>query len=204
MNHNDESCDFTLGPVEEVLKDIQDDGTGTKVKERKPIKFSNEFDLNDKQFRQAQLTIREDELIALMDQMRLKTFLSKDVGLVTKQASLDFDKLVLWGQGFGGMAAISTGIQDDRVKAVIGLNPWMFPHQRTITDKKYGIQKKDSCSLQVISTEKWPTEIDKLMKHESSQQESVQQFINNSSAFKSITQNINLEYIVTKEMNNLN
>ena len=67
MNHNDESCDFTLGPIEEVLKDIQDDGTGTKVKERKPIKFSNEFDLNDKQFRQAQLTIREDELIALMD-----------------------------------------------------------------------------------------------------------------------------------------
>ena len=48
MNHNDESCDFTLGPVEEMLKDIQDDGTGTKVKERKPIKYSNEFDLNDK------------------------------------------------------------------------------------------------------------------------------------------------------------
>ena len=35
INHNDESCDFTLGPIEEVLKDIQDDGSGTKVKERK-------------------------------------------------------------------------------------------------------------------------------------------------------------------------
>ena len=85
------------------------------------------------------MNIREDELIELMDQMRSKTFLSKDVGFITKQAALDFDKLVLWGQGFGGMAAISTAIQDDRVKAVVGLNPWMFPHQRTISDKKYGV-----------------------------------------------------------------
>ena len=79
--------------------------------------------------------------------MHLKTFLSKDVGLITKLARLDFDNLVMWGQGLGGMTAISTGIQDERVKAVIGLNPWMFPHQRNIAEKQYGVQKKDQCSL---------------------------------------------------------
>ena len=135
-----------------------------------------------------------------MDQMRSKTFLSKDVGFITKQAALDFDKLVLWGQGFGGMAAISTAIQDDRVKAVVGLNPWMFPHQRTISDKKYGVQKKDQCSLQIISTERWPAEIDKLTKYMSNQLESIEKFIKNSSS----NPKANLEFIVTKGMNNLN
>jgi len=105
INHNDESCDFTLGPEEEVTKE-----DGTKKRERKPIKFNTEFDVGHMGFRQAQVTIREDELIELMDQMHSKTFLSKDVGLVSKQATLDFDRLVLWGQGLGGIAAISTGI----------------------------------------------------------------------------------------------
>ena len=60
--------------------------------------------------------------------MESKNFLEADVGLVTKRASLDFNKLVLWGQGLGGMTAISTGVQDERAKVIIGLDPWLFPY----------------------------------------------------------------------------
>ena len=92
--------------------------------------------------------------------MHSKTFLSKDVGLVTKRATLDLDKLVLWGHGLGGMTAISTGIADKRAKVIIGLDPWMFPYSYEIEQKKYGVQKKEQCSLQVIMTEKFPSECD--------------------------------------------
>ena len=59
--------------------------------------------------------------------MKGKTFLAKDVGLVTKRAVLDFDKLVLWGHGLGGITALSAGIRDKRVTGIVGLDPWMFP-----------------------------------------------------------------------------
>ena len=81
--------------------------------------------------------------------MQVKTFLSNDVGLVSKKAMLDFDKLVVWGHGFGGITALSTGIDDKRVKLVIGLDPWMFPYHKEI-DKKTGKTAAYKCL--VIST----------------------------------------------------
>ena len=117
INHNDESCDCTLGPEEEKEGTI----------ERKEINFNTEFEYGNTDFRQAQLSIREDEIAKLIDQMKGKTFLAKDVGMVTKRASLDYDKIVLWGHGLGGITAISAGIRDRRISTMIGLDPWMFP-----------------------------------------------------------------------------
>ena len=46
INHNDESCEFTLGPEEETTQE-----DGTKQTERKPIHFNTEFEDSYMEFR---------------------------------------------------------------------------------------------------------------------------------------------------------
>ena len=86
--------------------------------------------------------------------MKGKTFLAKDVGMVTKRASLDYDKIVLWGHGFGGITAISAGIRDKRVSTMISLDPWMFPCEDDVPQMIKGLTGKQK-PIQIISTEKF-------------------------------------------------
>ena len=62
INHNDESCEFTLGQEEEITEE-----DGTKKRERKPLPFNTEFDIGTLKYRKAQLDIRESELMELLD-----------------------------------------------------------------------------------------------------------------------------------------
>ena len=109
--------------------------------------------------------------------MKGKTFLAKDVGMVTKRASLDYDKIVLWGHGLGGITAISAGIRDKRISAMISLDPWMFPCQDDVPQMIKGLTGKQK-PIQIISTEKFNSyESDTKTRSDKSQLETLEEFV---------------------------
>lgn len=53
------------------------------------------------------------------------------------------DKLIVAGHSFGGATAIKAGWEDDRVKCVLTLDPWLLPIQKTIDSPTYKGLDKD-------------------------------------------------------------
>lgn len=39
------------------------------------------------------------------------------------------DKLIISGHSFGGGTAVGAGIKDDRIKACLPLDPWLWPYR---------------------------------------------------------------------------
>lgn len=42
------------------------------------------------------------------------------------------DKLIVAGHSFGGATAIKTGWEDNRVKCVLTMDPWLLPLKKTL------------------------------------------------------------------------
>jgi cephalosporin-C deacetylase-like acetyl esterase len=48
------------------------------------------------------------------------------------EARLDLSKLVVSGHSFGGMSALGATCEDNRIKGVVALDPWFFPHYKEL------------------------------------------------------------------------
>lgn len=76
--------------------------------------------------RNKQVKIREKELLALVQEVTSAGFMES---LGFKLAELTED-LVIMGHSFGGVAVMGVSKDCPEAKAVIGLDPWMYPHHR--------------------------------------------------------------------------
>jgi cephalosporin-C deacetylase-like acetyl esterase len=62
----------------------------------------------------------------MIDWMSEHNFLNKKLNFETFP-ELDMDKLIVSGHSFGGATAIKTGWEDNRVKCVLTMDPWLLP-----------------------------------------------------------------------------
>lgn len=137
LNHNDRSCEFTTGPEVDVVTDGD-----KKDKVRQRIKFDMSFEFVDYEIRHPQVIIRENEVMALIDQVSTPAFI-KDTFNGWEKAQLDLTKIVVGGHSFGGITALGTTCADRRVKACIGLDPWFFPHYKELNAGKFAVKSAD-------------------------------------------------------------
>lgn len=54
-----------------------------------------------------------------------------------KNCKIDTSSIVLAGHSFGGITALSTGNLSEKVKAVIALDPWLFPYEKEIKEGSF-------------------------------------------------------------------
>lgn len=54
---------------------------------------------------------------------------------------LELDKFVIGGHSFGGMTAIAVSEADERIKATVALDPWLWVVVDQIDKKEYKINK---------------------------------------------------------------
>lgn len=64
---------------------------------------------------------------------------------------LDLDKIVLGGHSFGGMTAIAASKLDNRIKACITLDPWLFVYHNEIMNGEFSL----NIPYIAVSTEKF-------------------------------------------------
>ena len=93
--------------------------------------FNNENQVEDLQFRREQILIREKETLELINEMFTPDFLQKALNF-PKQVKLNLDKLIAGGHSFGGMTGIAAARSDDRIKAVVTLDPWLFAYHKEV------------------------------------------------------------------------
>jgi len=58
-----------------------------------------------------------------------------------ENAQIDTSKLVVGGHSFGGMTAIEVGKYDQRVKAVVTLDPWVYARSEEMIASKYELDQ---------------------------------------------------------------
>ena len=95
------------------------------------------------------MIIRENEVIALIDQISQPDFLKKTLGF--KKAKLDLKNIVVAGHSFGGITALGAACADQRVKAAVSLDPWFFPHHMELNAGKFGIKGKDQATCMIVT-----------------------------------------------------
>ena len=103
LNHDDRTCDYT----------------------EKSGLFDTDHKAHEFEIRNLQIKIRENEVLALSDEVMKLGFL-KTISLEWHQAKLSRN-LVLMGQSFGGITVLGASADCEHAKAVISLDPWFFP-----------------------------------------------------------------------------
>lgn len=76
--------------------------------------------------RRLQVGIRENEILCLADEIMAAGFL-KSVSIDWSKAKLT-KQLVLMGHSFGGITVLGAAKDCTHAVAVVGLDPWFFPH----------------------------------------------------------------------------
>ena len=95
--------------------------------------YDNSKLLNDYSHRRDQIQTRVQEIIKLIDELHEnngKALLQK-LGFPST-VKIDLSKLIVGGHSFGGMTAVYTAREDERVKLVGTLDPWLFAHHEEI------------------------------------------------------------------------
>jgi hypothetical protein len=79
--------------------------------------------------RSEQVKIRQNEMLALADEVMSKSFMST---LNSEWAKVTLTQdLVLMGHSFGGITALASVASCKKAKAVIVLDPWFYPHMNS-------------------------------------------------------------------------
>ena len=76
LNHNDRSCELTTSQFVKVASPDGDEPT----EKREVIEFDDFYAEDDTDIREAQATMRENELMSFIDQIKCKSFLSETLG----------------------------------------------------------------------------------------------------------------------------
>ncbi len=93
-----------------------------------------------KDFRVAQLNIREKEVKELIDDLHKPDFLQDALGF-SKDVRIDLSRLIVGGHSFGGMTALQVAKSDERVKAVLTLDPWLFARNEEIMNRQFQVRQ---------------------------------------------------------------
>ena len=88
--------------------------------------FQSEIPLYTFDVRKEQVKIRENEVLALADEIMSRDFM-KYVSLEWKTNTLSRD-LVLMGHSYGGITVLAVAADCKHAKAVITLDPWFYPY----------------------------------------------------------------------------
>ena len=105
----------------------------------------------------SQCLIREKEVIQLIDDIYQTDFLQKKLGF-NEEIRLDMDKLIMCGHSMGGITSIATAAKDDRIKAVLTMDPWLWPYKESIQVLK---PKKKMPFLHLLSEKQYTDECTK-------------------------------------------
>ena len=60
-------------------------------------------------------------------------------------------KLIVSGHSFGGITALGATCEDNRVKAVVALDPWFFPHFKELNASKFKIRCANQSSCLIVT-----------------------------------------------------
>lgn len=71
------------------------------------------------------MEIRKEECKNLIDTIFEDKFAQNDLGF-DAAVELELEKLIVGGHSFGGMTAIAVSECDERVKATVTLDPWLW------------------------------------------------------------------------------
>lgn len=93
-------------------------------------------DLEIKELRLKQLETRQAEVKSFIDEIFGK---QKDGSVFMRQklnfpsySKIKLENLVMSGHSFGGMTSLLCGSQDERIKCIITLDPWLYPYATDI------------------------------------------------------------------------
>ena len=89
------------------------------------------------------MKIRENEVISIVNDLISKKPSSRNFG--ESWSDIKFSNITLFGHSFGGITALGASGIEQKVKAVIALDPWFFPHYK---DK--GLKVHDSCKSLIV------------------------------------------------------
>ena len=101
--------------------------------------------------RTKQLLAREIDINNVLDEITSGEALKK---IELSGVKLALNKLVVSGHSFGGITAISAAYADDRVKACVTFDPWLFVYEKNILEGKMK-QKKP---MMAMTTENFATD----------------------------------------------
>lgn len=98
--------------------------------------WSSMHDPKDRELRDKQLEVRVSEVVHLIDEMHQTDYLQEVCGF-EPSVGLDLDHLILGGHSFGAATALAVSQQDERVKAMFGLDDWIWCLVEGIRDGKF-------------------------------------------------------------------
>ncbi|EAR90798.1 platelet-activating factor acetylhydrolase (macronuclear) [Tetrahymena thermophila SB210] len=91
-------------------------------------------DTQAKKIRGSQLNHRQMQVENLLKVVSNKDMMAK---LFEQEVNLDTNNIVLMGHSFGGVTAVQAGMENKKFKAIIGLDPWLYPQKDSVLTKKY-------------------------------------------------------------------
>ena len=83
--------------------------------------------------------MRERELKSLIDEFFQGREMMSETLQFPEWLSLDEEKLTVSGHSFGGMTALRLAQTDTRVKAVLTIDPWLYPVNKEVMDGSFKI-----------------------------------------------------------------
>ena len=104
------------------------------------------------------MEIRKEECKNLIDTLFEDKFAQNDLGF-DATVELELEKLIVGGHSFGGMTAIAVSECDERVKATVTLDPWLWIVVEKIDSREY---KVNTAQCHVLS-EGFSPEVEKRM-----------------------------------------
>lgn len=100
--------------------------------------WSSMHDWQDRQIRIDQMETRKEECKSLIDALFEDKFPQTELGF-EEGVELELDKLIVGGHSFGGMTAIAMSECDERVKATVTLDPWLWVIIEKIDNREYKV-----------------------------------------------------------------
>lgn len=104
------------------------------------------------------MEVRKEECKDLIDTLFEDKFAQTELGF-DQAVELELDKLIVGGHSFGGMTAIAMSECDERIKATVTLDPWLWIIIEKIDNREY---KVNTAQCHVLS-EGFSPEVEKRM-----------------------------------------
>ena len=83
---------------------------------------------------------RVETISTLIDELHEDNYLQNYLDF-PEGIALDLDKLVISGHSFGGTTAVDIANTDNRVKACVVLDPWLYPIYKEVELDQFTLQK---------------------------------------------------------------
>jgi pimeloyl-ACP methyl ester carboxylesterase len=93
------------------------------------------------------MEIRKEECKTMIDTLFEEKFAQTELGF-DDTVELELEKLIVGGHSFGGMTAIAVSECDERVKATVTLDPWLWIIMEKIDNREY---KVNNAQCHVVS-----------------------------------------------------